>query len=206
MRNIWPLSERFDLKYVRRRHFPDTWTGRLSLGAVLAVGAFVAYAAISGDERAFSSGALTYAHAMFADDCTQCHAPDPGRVGYWLPAQDSACLRCHVAPLHNPHQSMFRGDATIFTSQVGPVEMSGDCSACHVEHRGADTSLNLVHDRMCIACHRDLSRFGRVPPPPIVEPGLTPAPTPPAPEEPPADDAPPEEEPQEAATPEGGPS
>ena len=162
MRNIWPLSERFDLRYIRKRHFPDTWTGRLSLIAVLVVGAFVAYAAVSGDERAFSSGPLTHAHAMFADDCAQCHQPDPARAGYWLPAQDSACLRCHVAPLHNPHQSLFRGEGMLLSSRAGPMEMSGDCAACHVEHRGPEVNLRHVADQLCINCHKDIARFGRM--------------------------------------------
>jgi predicted CXXCH cytochrome family protein len=161
MRDIWPLSERFDLPYVRRRHFPDNWTGRLSLLAVGLVIAFVSYNAISGDDRAFSSGPMTRAHAMFADDCQQCHQPDPARAGFWLPPRDSACLRCHVATLHDPHQSLFRGEPMLVSSRTEPIEMSGDCSACHIEHRGPDVRLTNVPDLLCIGCHQDLASRGR---------------------------------------------
>ncbi|MBL0921064.1 MAG: cytochrome c3 family protein [Phycisphaerales bacterium] len=161
MRDIWPLSERFDLRYVRRRRFPDSWTERLAVVVVVAIAAFTLYSGFSGDQRAFSSGPLTHAHAMFADDCQQCHQPDPARSGFWLPAQDSACLRCHVATLHNPHQAFFRGPEMLVSSRARPVEMSGDCSTCHVEHRGPNVRLANVPDLLCIGCHKDLAALGR---------------------------------------------
>lgn len=164
MRDIWPLSERFDLPYVRRRRFPDNWNRYLSMAAVGAVAVFVAYSALSRDERAFSSGPLTTAHAMFANDCQQCHQPADNAGRYWLPPRDAACLRCHVATLHNPHQSIFRGESVLVSSSAAPIKMSGDCSACHVEHRGADVRLTAVPDALCIRCHADLAAFGRLAP------------------------------------------
>jgi hypothetical protein len=62
-------------------------------------------AGLVDDRRAFSSGPLTQAHAMFGDDCAQCHAADPDTTGYWLPVQDEACLRCHVAGAHHGLES-----------------------------------------------------------------------------------------------------
>jgi predicted CXXCH cytochrome family protein len=153
-----PLSERFDLTYVRRRQLSDRWTRPLSLAAVILVVAVAGAVMMQGDFRAFSSGPLTQAHAMFADDCGKCHAPDPDRSGYWLPARDELCLNCHVAPLHNPHQSMFVGLARpVGTEQV---VMSSNCSTCHVEHLGAEADLSAVSDATCVRCHADLERDG----------------------------------------------
>lgn len=177
MRDILPLSDRFDLRYIRRRHFPGTWTRVVSVLAIVAVGGYVAAREWSGDRRMFTSGPLTSAHAIFADDCAQCHQPAAdaasgggaggggffSRAGsrYWLPAQDAACLRCHVAATHQAHQSMFTGAGAHVPGASAPVVMSSDCRACHVEHRGADANLSAVADRTCTQCHADLNAFGR---------------------------------------------
>lgn len=171
MRDISPLSERFDLRYIRRRHFPATWTRAGSLAAVIAVGGYVAAREWSGDRRMFTSGPLTSAHAIFADDCAQCHQaaePPPGAgvfaraaSRYWLPAQDAACLRCHIGAAHQAHQSMFTGVERAVHGAAAPVRMASDCRVCHVEHRGADANLSAVPDRACVQCHADLNALGR---------------------------------------------
>lgn len=163
MRNIDPLSERFDLAYVRRRHWPDSWTSRLGALAALAAAGWIGAGFVTADYTIYSGGSLTTAHSMFADDCSQCHQPDPARSGYWLAAQDSACLRCHAAPLHNPHQSMFVGSPLLASGGGEALVMSGNCASCHVEHRGANHDLRRIHDNHCIQCHRDLGAFGRAP-------------------------------------------
>lgn len=153
-----PLSERFDLTYVRRPQLSDRWTRPLSVAFIAIIVVIFGGLMLQGDLRAYSSGPLTTAHAMFADDCGKCHAPDPDRSGYWLPARDELCLNCHVAPLHNLHQSMFVGHAhPVGTEQI---VMSSECSVCHVEHRGKHADLSAVHDATCVRCHEDLQRWG----------------------------------------------
>lgn len=171
MRDISPLSERFDLRYIRRRRFPDTWTRAATLGAVIAVGGYVGAREWAGDQTLFTSGPLTTAHAIFANDCAKCHQPAEAPAGaslsaragarYWLPARDEACLGCHVAPTHNPHQSMFTGAERAVSGLAAPVRMSSDCRACHVEHRGSDANLSAVSDSHCTQCHADIGAFGR---------------------------------------------
>ncbi len=153
-----PLSERFDLTYVHKPHLSDRWTGRLSIVVILLMIAMFGGMAMLNDQRAYSSGPLTSAHAMFADDCGKCHAPDPDRSGYWLPSRDELCLNCHVAPLHAPHQSMFIGDVRSVGGEQ--VVMSSSCSVCHIEHQGAHANLSHVPDITCVGCHQDLQRFG----------------------------------------------
>ena len=163
MRNIDPLSERFDLRYVRRLHWQDALPRRLALIALaLAVG-WVGASWLRADFTMYSAGPLTTSHAMFADDCSQCHQADPERSGFWLPVQDSACLRCHVAPKHHPHQSMFTGEPGVYGANASPLVMSADCAACHVEHRGPNHKLRMVSDNHCTQCHKDLNAFGRAP-------------------------------------------
>lgn len=153
-----PLSERFDLTYVRRPQLSDRWTRPLSAIFVVLVIAIFGGLLWQRDLRAYSSGPLTTAHAMFADDCAKCHAPDPDRSGFWLPTRDELCLNCHVAPLHNPNQSMFVGGACAVGAEQ--IVMSSSCSVCHVEHLGAHADLSAVSDATCVRCHADLQQFG----------------------------------------------
>lgn len=158
MQDSRPLSERFDLTYVQKRHFADRWTAALGLGLALLVAAGLGGLTLFGGNEVYSSGPLTNAHAMFAHDCGKCHAPDPAGSGFWLPARDELCLACHVAPLHNPHQSQFVGTARAVGSQE--VVMSSSCAVCHVEHQGHDADLTLVSDQTCVRCHADLRESG----------------------------------------------
>ena len=122
-----PISERIDLKYVRRRAWPNNWTWGLSLLCVLALVAValgVEFLKNSPGVYAYSlysSGTMTHAHAMFGDDCAKCHAPDPEGSRFWLPVQDSLCLNCHdtYATTHfvghdgKPAQSSYDGQLRV---------------------------------------------------------------------------------------------
>lgn len=158
MQDPRPLSERFDLTYVRRPQLSDRWTRPFSVAVVAMIVVILGGLMLQNDLRAYSSGPLTTAHAMFADDCSKCHAPDPDRSGYWLPTRDELCLNCHVAPLHNPHQSMFVGLGKAVGSEQ--IVMSSSCAVCHQEHRGANADLSAVPDATCVSCHADLAAFG----------------------------------------------
>lgn len=155
-----PLSERFDLRYVQRRSWPYAQVRWLSFAAIIAGAAYLAASWWLGDQRAFSSGDLSEPHALFADHCDQCHQPDPDRSGYWLPASDAACLRCHSAPAHpDPHARLYSAGPVRVGDRLADAAMAGNCAACHVEHRGRDHDLSRVDDRFCVQCHRDLRAY-----------------------------------------------
>lgn len=189
MRDLRPLSDRFDLPYVRRKHFADRWTGRLGLLAALGTAATLGVLAARGNERPYTAGPLTTAHDMFASDCNQCHAAnsDKGFQGLLMPASDAKCLVCHEsqATIHADNQAeLFAGGAIPGHPEI---RLSSNCSACHVEHRGRDANLSAVNDSFCVRCHADLDAGGRRPEaaaPPRVDPAERPAAVPaPAPTE-----------------------
>jgi len=160
MKDPRPLSERFDLTYVRHRTWPNNLARWASFALVLAVGGVLAVLALRRDNRIYTAGTLTTAHAMFGDDCRQCHLPDPSRSGYWLPPSDKACLQCHTAAAHpDPHQATLAGELHAVPGQLGKVVMSGNCADCHVEHKGRDHDLNRIDDRFCVQCHGDLKSY-----------------------------------------------
>jgi len=169
-----PISERIDLRYVRRRNWPGTWTWGLSLllcAALLAAGAGAEIFKRAEGIYAmsiYSSGSMTRAHAMFGDDCAQCHAASPHRSGFWLPVQDDLCLKCHevyaATHVRDPHgmsvQSCYDGDLRQLSGMSERVLMSSHCAACHIEHKGPDHDLNKVDDGICTRCHANLERDG----------------------------------------------
>jgi len=161
MRDTRPLSERFDLTYVNRAHYADRWTGPCSLALVLVVVVFLGAATILGDRAAYSSGELTIAHDMFADRCEKCHAPDPARPGFFLPASDDKCLYCHAtyAQAHHPLQSLYIGGHVKLSNDL-EIQVASECSLCHVEHRGRDIDLTSIPDQFCVQCHADLAARG----------------------------------------------
>ncbi len=156
-----PLSDRFDLTYVRRRHGIDRLLVPLSILAVLLVAGVITAVTLTNDNRLYSSGNLTFAHDMFANDCFHCHQQDPDRSGFWLPARDEACLNCHEDAMHSRHGSAHPGGSLSFVDDEHAL--SRDCAACHVEHLGRDHNLARVPDTQCTVCHSDLDSTGRVP-------------------------------------------
>ncbi len=203
MRDFRPLSERFELPYVRRKHFADRWTGRLGLLAAVIVAGTTAALAFKGarDDRAYTAGPLTAAHDMFAQDCQKCHesSEKSGWRGYFQPASDRLCLDCHnsQATIHADNQiAIFAGGAM---PGHPDIRLSSNCAACHIEHRGRYANLSEVPDSFCVRCHEDLAHKGIGPAapkpgagaeaasklgdakaaePPKPEPAVTPAPAP----------------------------
>lgn len=161
MKDMRPLSERFNLTYVRKKHFADAWTGRLGFAAAAATALTVGAYQIRGDDRPYTAGPLTKAHDMFAADCTLCHAPsqEKGLRGFLMPASDEHCLKCHEnqAGLHAQNQT------DLFTMAMPGhpgMRVSANCAACHVEHKGRDHDLSAVSDQTCVKCHEDLQAKG----------------------------------------------
>jgi hypothetical protein len=161
MKDSRPLSERFELPYVRRKHFADRWTGRLGFVAAAATVVTVGAVQMKGDDRPYTAGELTKAHDMFASDCMKCHdaSMEKGLSGLLMPATDAKCLVCHEnqAGLHASNQ------IDMFTASMPghpDVRMSGNCSACHMEHQGRLHDLEAVSDQTCVRCHADLANQG----------------------------------------------
>lgn len=157
-----PLEERFDITYVRAVRWPELMNRCLMWVVVLAGGGALALLSVRGDHRLYSSGELNVVHASFGNDCAQCHQPAPGAgTNYFMPVSDQACLRCHAAAEHAAGQSAFSADLDVLIpGHAGPVRMAARCAECHVEHRGAQSNLNLVSDRVCLQCHSDLGVRG----------------------------------------------
>lgn len=151
-----PLSQRYDLSYVRRTTWPHRLVRWLSLGGVVVIAGYFIFSGFTHDRRAYTSGPMTHAHAMFGDDCAQCHQPDPESTGFWLPVQDQACLRCHVAEAHHPFEAVHPSSTMRVSDRFGRIPVAIDCASCHVEHQGVDHDLKMVPDAACVRCHGQL--------------------------------------------------
>ena len=142
------IAQRYagNLRYFRRLHPLRRARILLVLGIVFLSGiaAYLYLAHARSSQRIEwlnSSGAISQAHASFAQDCKKCHDPnlkfDPLHPMTAAGATiDASCLKCHVA--HTFHQA----DVTIDRS----------CTACHHEHLGAGP-MRPVADADCQSCH-----------------------------------------------------
>ncbi len=130
------LAKRIDLQYFARPHPFRRWRFWLSVAVpVLALTWFIAQRA-QGGQKVYSSGQLSYAHAVFTQQCALCHVKKAEE--FTAHVTDQACLTCHDAPIHYANQT--------FTPE---------CAACHVEHKGA-MLLHATADAACTQCHADL--------------------------------------------------
>ena len=130
------LARRIDLEYFARPHPFRRWRLMLSIAVpAIALVWFFSQRA-QGGQRAYSSGPLSYSHAVFAKQCGLCHVQQAG--AFFRPVADKACLSCHDAPGHHENQR--------FTPA---------CTSCHVEHKGA-MRLSATADVNCTQCHEDL--------------------------------------------------
>jgi predicted CXXCH cytochrome family protein len=147
------FADWYELDYFRRprsRHV-TAWVVVLTMAACAA--AVAATFAWPGGRTAYQAGPLSDAHAFLADNCAACHTEAFSTARRLLPANqaaratpDAACLQCHDAGVHNPHQTQF----------VGADGQAADCAACHREHRG-DVKLARIDDSHCVDCHASLA-------------------------------------------------
>lgn len=145
------LAQRLDLSYFRRPHWLRT-TRRYLNWIFLLVAAAVSVPLVlnlHGGRRAFSSGPVSRAHAIFEKDCRSCHAVSFERV------RDQDCAKCHDAPAH--HLSMVASNAAAPANAA--ASGAPRCAECHREHRGTPLLAD-VDDAMCTRCHADLSKHG----------------------------------------------
>lgn len=131
-------AQRLDLNYLGRGHWLRANRRWLALAApviaALAVLPFVL--GWRGGQKAFASGPVSRAHAVFEKQCTNCHVVSFQQV------RDKDCLKCHEGTSHHNQQTH-----------------EPRCAECHVEHRG-NRMLAEVPDFNCTACHSDLQHRG----------------------------------------------
>ena len=138
------VAQRIDLNYFKR---PTPFKrAKLWLAIVAPVIALVwiGWHFLGRDQRVYSSGRLSEAHAVLEKQCAACHLQQV--AGFSAVAADAACLACHDGPAHHPEA----------TASNAPKVA---CASCHAEHRGR-VSLAAATTRNCAECHADLGATG----------------------------------------------
>jgi hypothetical protein len=103
---------------------------------------WIGWHVLGRDNRVYSSGRLSAAHAVLEKECATCHVQHAG--GFSAAAADSACLACHDGPAHH----------------ASDINKKVACAECHVEHRGR-VNLAAAKNQSCAQCHDDLSAADR---------------------------------------------
>jgi hypothetical protein len=146
------LSEWIQLDYFRRPRGLRVWRSwlvwaTLVVFTLVTAGIFL----LPRGKGAFQAGPVSTAHALFNNDCAQCHTDafqTAKRIwsigsGDIHAVPNGSCQKCHDGPPHNDNQL---------------AEQS--CAGCHREHRGRP-ALAKVDDGHCTACHADLKANSR---------------------------------------------
>ena len=133
-------AQRIDMNYFKHPHPFRSWRLWLSIAAPVLAIAWIAWHAVRGNQRVYSAGKMSSAHAVLAAKCDACHFTMAGFFSQ--KTSDRACLACHDGPIHHADQ--------VFTPH---------CSSCHEEHRGLP-QLAKTSDAACAQCHADLRSTG----------------------------------------------
>jgi hypothetical protein len=132
------VAQRIDLNYFKRpTPFKRAKLWLSILAPVIAL-VWVGFHFFGHDNRVYSSGRLSEAHAVLEKQCAVCHVRQAG--GFSATAADSACLACHDGPAHH----------------ASNANAKFACADCHVEHRGR-VRLVATRNQSCAQCHGDLS-------------------------------------------------
>jgi hypothetical protein len=136
------VAQRIDLNYFKRA--TPFKRARLWLAIVAPAIAlvWVTWHFLGHDNRVYSSGRLSAAHAVLEKECAACHVRQAG--GFSATAADPACLSCHDGPVHHATK----------------VSLKLACAECHMEHRGR-VNLVATKNQSCAQCHGDLSAANR---------------------------------------------
>jgi hypothetical protein len=147
------LAEWIELDYhqrprrLRRVRRALVWVTLLVCGGAVGAAALTRQA-----NKLYQAGPVSSAHAMFNDDCAQCHQGSFQTAQRFLPwgasvraVPDAACIQCHEGPPHHPNQ---------VTTE--------SCAGCHREHRGRP-ALARIPDNQCTQCHAAIKAQTRVP-------------------------------------------
>lgn len=136
VRTTKTLAKRIDLQYFSRPHPFRRWRLWLSVAIPVAtLGWFMAQRATG--QRVYSSGPLSFSHAVLGRRCEVCHVTQAGV--FRSEVTDAACLKCHDAPAHHADEATF----------------TPACGSCHVDHKGSVRLASTV-DASCTQCHGDL--------------------------------------------------
>jgi hypothetical protein len=134
------LAQRIDMHYFKRPHPFRSWRTGLSILLPLLAIVWLAWAALTRNDRVYSSGKMSSGHAVLGARCGECHVRNAG--SFSAKASDRACRSCHDGPTHHANQ--------LFTP---------NCSSCHTEHRG-HRRLSATPDADCTQCHANLRTAG----------------------------------------------
>ena len=136
------VAQRIDLNYFKRAtpfKRAKLWLAILAPAMALV---WIGWHFFGHDNRVYSSGPLSNAHAVLERECAACHVQQAS--GFSATAADSACLACHDGPAHH---------ASNANTKIA-------CAVCHMEHR-ARMSLAATKNQSCTQCHGDLSAANR---------------------------------------------
>lgn len=106
---------------------------------VPAAGKWLRFLPLVPSDHAWSSGAVSDAHAHFGTECTLCHTIP------FLPTRNNACLACHKDTQHHAEAGVL---------QAGMFD-DVRCGSCHHEHTGK-ASIVRHDEKLCVNCHGDL--------------------------------------------------
>jgi len=134
------IAQRIDLNYFKRPNRWRTWRFVLSLLLPCLAVLWLAAYGLARNNRIYSSGKMSRAHAVLTEQCASCHLSSA--ASFRASASDQACLSCHDGPIHHADQ--------VFTPT---------CSSCHVEHRG-QLRLAATAVESCTQCHSNLHTTG----------------------------------------------
>jgi hypothetical protein len=134
------LAQRIDLDYFKHPHPFRRLRSILAISIPAIALLWLGWYALARNNRVYSSGKMSSAHAVLTAQCSSCHLKEVN--SFSAKATDQSCSACHNAPLHHANQT--------FT----PV-----CASCHVEHRG-HLRLAVTADITCTQCHADLHTTG----------------------------------------------
>ena len=146
-----PVAERYVMPASRRRLLVAG-----VLAALVVVGIVVAELLL-GQGRLLSNGPLSSGHALFAEDCSNCH------FGTERTASVEKCSACHekygdeLGVFTWSSHYLYRSDDF---RRLVPSEHEEACFSCHTEHEGRDADITRVSDGHCLTCH-DFGSFGR---------------------------------------------
>ena len=133
------VAQRIDLNYFKRATpFKRAKLWLAILAPVVAL-VWIGWHFFGHDDRVYSSGRLSGAHAVLEKQCAACHGQLAG--GFSATAADSACLACHDGPAH--HETAAK------TEKLA-------CAECHVEHHGR-LDLAATRNQSCAQCHGNLA-------------------------------------------------
>jgi len=147
------VAQRIDLNYFKR---PTTFkNAKLWLAILIPAIALVWIGLhfLGHDNRVYSSGRLSEAHAVLEKECAICHVRQAS--GFSAAAADSACLACHDGPPHHPATTIASDNANTNANTRAHADAKIACAECHLEHRGR-ASLVATKNQSCAQCHGDL--------------------------------------------------